>query len=146
MNRYQLVADILSKGKVKNWLVEKDKDCFLSKLCWDVGLSCDCLHLKHSLLLLFGQLLPSSDPAGMAAGLMAVIRMEGTDMEKFMRQLCLLADKDGDKLSEVVDQTASLGEKKGLQAVSVMIARVKKFSMDQVTVKALMEAQVLEKD
>ena len=32
-------------------------------------------------------------------------------------QLCLLADKDGDKLSKVVDQTASLGEKKGLQAV-----------------------------
>jgi hypothetical protein len=39
MNRYQLVADILSHGKVMDWLVEKDEDCFLSKLCWDVGLS-----------------------------------------------------------------------------------------------------------
>ena len=61
-------------------------------------------------------------------------------------QLCLLANKEGDKLSEVVDQMASLGDKKGLEAVSVMVARVKKFSMDQVAVKALMEAQVLEKD
>ena len=52
MNRYWLVADILSQGKVKDWLVEKDSDCFLSKLCWDVGLCCDSLHLKHSLLLL----------------------------------------------------------------------------------------------
>jgi hypothetical protein len=68
MNRYQLVADILSQGKVKDWLVEKDEDCFLSKLCWDVGLSCDSLHLKHSLLpVLFGQLLPSPDPAGLTA-------------------------------------------------------------------------------
>ena len=41
MNRYQLVADILSQGKVKVWLVEKDEECFLRKLCWDVGLSCD---------------------------------------------------------------------------------------------------------
>ena len=62
MNRYQLVADILSQGKVKDWLVEKDEECFLRKLCWDVGLSCD--------------------PAGLAdcmaivpAGLMAVKRM-----------------------------------------------------------------------
>jgi hypothetical protein len=103
--------------------------------------------------------------------LLAVKRMEGRDMEQFMRQLeevvvmlekqvtswgmqrtvllykfqlCLLANKEGDKLSEVVDQMASLGDKKGL--VSVMVARVKKFSMDQVAVKALMEAQVLEKD
>ena len=37
----------------------------------------------------------------------------------------------------------SLGDKK---AVSVMVARVKKFSMDQVAVKALIEAQALEKD
>ena len=62
MNRYQLVADIFSQGKVKVWLVEKDEECFLRKLCWDVGLSCD--------------------PAGLAvclaivpAGLMAVKRM-----------------------------------------------------------------------
>jgi hypothetical protein len=62
MNRYQLVADILSQVKVKDWLVEKDEECFLRKLCWDVGLSCD--------------------PAGLAvclaivpAGLMAVKRM-----------------------------------------------------------------------
>ena len=32
-NRYLLVADILSHGKVNVWLVEKDKDCFLIKLC-----------------------------------------------------------------------------------------------------------------
>ena len=49
-------------------------------------------------------------------------------------------------MSEVVDQMASLGDKKGLEAVSVMVARVKKFSMDKVAVKALMKAQVLEKD
>ena len=105
--------------------------------------------------------------------LLAVKRMEGRDMEQFMRQLeevvvmlekqvtswgmqrtvllykfqlCLLANKEGDKLSEVLDQMASLGDKKGLEAVSVMVARVEKFSMDQVAVKALMEAQVLEKD
>ena len=47
-------------------------------------------------------------------------------------QLCLLANKEGDKFSEVVDQMASLGGKKGLEAVSVMEARVKKLSMDQV--------------
>ena len=47
-------------------------------------------------------------------------------------QLCLLANKEGDKFSEVVDQMASLGAKKGLEAVSVMEARVKKLSMDQV--------------
>ena len=63
MNRYLLVADILSHGKVNDWLVEKDKDCFLIKLCQDAGLSCDSLHLKHNLLLLSGQLLPSSDQA-----------------------------------------------------------------------------------
>jgi hypothetical protein len=34
-------------------------------------------------------------------------------------------------LSEVVYQMASLGDKKGLEAVSVMVARVKKFFMDQ---------------
>ena len=39
---------------------------------------------------------------------------------------------------------ASLVDKKGLEAVSVMIAMVTKFSMDQVVVEALMEAQVLE--
>jgi hypothetical protein len=32
MNRYQLVADILYQSKVKDWLVEKDKDYFLSEL------------------------------------------------------------------------------------------------------------------
>jgi hypothetical protein len=42
--------------------------------------------------------------------------------------------------SDVVDQMASMVDKKGLEAVSVMIARVKKFSMDQVVVEALMEA------
>ena len=74
--------------------MEKDEECFLRKLCWDVGLSCDSFHLKHRLLLLSGQLLPSSDPAGLAAclasvpaGLMAAERMEGKNMEQFMRQL-----------------------------------------------------------
>ena len=148
MNRYQLVADILSQGKVTDWLVKKDEECFLRKLCWDVGLSCDSFHLKHRLLLLSGQLLPSSDPAELAAcfasvpaGMMAVKRMEGKNMEQFMRQLeevvvmlekqvtswgmqrnvllykfqlCFLDYKEGDKLSEVVDQMASLGDKKGL--------------------------------
>ena len=51
-----------------------------------------------------------------------------------------MADKDGDQLSEVVDQMANRGDNKGLEAVSVMVSRVKKFSMD------LVEAQVLEKD
>ena len=46
-------------------------------------------------------------------------------------QLCLLANKEGDKLNEVVDQMASLGDKKGLEAVSVMVASVKKFYMDR---------------
>ena len=112
----------------------------------NVVLSCDSLHLKHSLLLLFGQQLASSDPVGLAAclasvpaGLMAVKRMEGRDMEQFMRQLeevvvmlekqvtswgmqrtvilykfqlCLLANKKGDKFCEVVVQMASLGDKK----------------------------------
>jgi hypothetical protein len=55
------VADILSHGKVNDWLVEKYEYFLLSKLCWDVGLSCD------SSLLLSGQLLPSSDQAGLAA-------------------------------------------------------------------------------
>jgi hypothetical protein len=88
------VADILSHGKVNDWLVDKDEDCFLSKLCWDVGLSCDSFHLKHCLLLMSGQLLPSSDPAELAAnlasvpaGMMAVKRMEGKDIEQFMRKL-----------------------------------------------------------
>ena len=40
--------------------------------------------------------------------------------------LCLLAAKEGGMMSEVVDQMASLGDKKGLKAVSVM---VKKFSI-----------------
>ena len=45
MNRYRLVADILSQVRVKDWLVEKDKDCLLSELCWNDGwLSCDSLH------------------------------------------------------------------------------------------------------
>ena len=44
MNRYRLVADILSQVRVKDWLVEKDKDCLLSELCWNDGwLSCDSL-------------------------------------------------------------------------------------------------------
>ena len=43
-------------------------------------------------------------------------------------------------MSEVVDQMANRGDNKGLEAVSVMVSRVKKFSMD------LVEAQVLEKD
>lgn len=62
MNRYQLVADILSQGKVKDWLVEKDEECFLRKLCWDVGLSCDPAGLAACL-------------ASVPAGLMAVKRM-----------------------------------------------------------------------
>ena len=33
-------------------------------------------------------------------------------------QLCLLTNKEGDKFSEVVDQMASLGDKKGLEDVS----------------------------
>ena len=38
---------------------------------------------------------------------------------------------DGDKSSEVVNQMANLGDKKGLEAMSVMVAsRVKKFSMN----------------
>ena len=107
-----------------------------------------------------GQQLPSSDPAGLAACLASVPAglMEGRDIEQFMRQLeevlvmlekqvtswakqrtvilykfqlCLLANKEGDKLSEVVDQMASLGDKKGLEAVSVMVASVKKFYMDR---------------
>jgi hypothetical protein len=62
-------------------------------------------------------------------------------------QLRSLANKEGDKLSEVVGLMASLGDKKGLEAaVSVMIVRVRKFSTDQVAVKGLVKAQVLEKD
>ena len=49
-------------------------------------------------------------------------------------------------MSEVVDQMASLGDKKGLESVSVMGARVNKYSMGQVAVKALVDAQALEKD
>jgi hypothetical protein len=74
--------------------------------------------------------------ASVPAGLMAVKRMEGMDilleevlvmLEKqvtsweiqrtvllYKFQPCLLADKEGDKLSKVVDQMASLGDKKGL--------------------------------
>ena len=105
---------------------------------------------------------------------MAFKRMDGRDMEQLMGQLeevllimlakhvtswgmqrnillfkfqlCLLAGKEGDIMSEVVDHMASLGDKKGLKAVSVMVARVKKFSMDQVAVKALIEGQALVKD
>ena len=102
---------------------------------------------------------------------MAVKRMEGRVIEQFMGQLeevllmlekhmtswgmqrtilkfqlCLLAGKEGDMLSEVVDQMASLGDKKGLESVSVMGARVNKYSMGQVAVKALVDAQALEKD
>ena len=43
------------------------------------------------------------------------------------------AYKDGDKLSEEVDQMASLGDKKEVEAVSVMVSRVKKFPTDQVS-------------
>ena len=43
----------------------------------------------------------------------------------------------------VVYQRANLGHKKGLETVSVMVARVKKILMDQVAVKSLMEAEVL---
>jgi hypothetical protein len=139
------------------------------------------LQLKHSLLLLSGQLLPPSDPAGLAArlasvpaGLIAVKRMEGREREQLMCQLekvldwleeqrvaswgmkrtvllyrfqlCLLGDWEVEQLTEMVDKMASLGDKKGLEAVSVMVARMKKFFMDQVTVKALMEVQRLEKN
>ena len=61
-------------------------------------------------------------------------------------QLCLLAGTEGDMLSEVVDQMASLGDKKGLESVSVMGARVNKYSMGRVAVKALVDAQALEND
>ena len=47
--------------------------------------------------------------------------------------LCLLANKEGDKFGEVMDQMASMGDMEGMEAVSVMEARVKKLSMDQVS-------------
>ena len=47
--------------------------------------------------------------------------------------LCLLANKEGDKLGEVMDQMASMGDRERMEAVSVMEARVKKLSMDQVS-------------
>ena len=48
-------------------------------------------------------------------------------------QLCLLANKGGGcKLSEVVDQMASLGDRR----LCVMVASVKKLSIEQVAVKA----------
>ena len=43
----------------------------------------------------------------------------------------------------MVYQRANLRDKKGLETVSVMIARVKKFLMDQVAVTSLMEAEVV---
>ena len=50
----------------------------------------------------------------------------------YTSQLCLLANKGGCKLSEVVDQMASLGDRR----LCVMVASVKKLSMEQVAVKA----------
>ena len=86
---------VVSQGKANDWLVEKG---FLCILCLDVGLglSCDSLNVKQSLLsgLLLSELLPSSDTAGLAArlasvlaGMMAVRRMEGRDGRQLMRQL-----------------------------------------------------------
>ena len=158
---------------MRDLLVGQDNDCFLSKLCWDIGISCDSLQLKHSLLL-SGQLLLPSDPAGLAArlasvpaGQMALKRMERKQLVEqeldwlkdqviswgmrrvvlqYRFQLCMLDAEGEEQLNRVVDQMARLGDKKGLEAVGLMAAREKKFFMDQVAVKALMEAQKLEED
>ena len=61
-------------------------------------------------------------------------------------QLCMLDAEGEEQLNRVVDQMARLGDKKGLEAVGLMAAREKKFFMDQVAVKALMEAQKLEEE
>ena len=168
-----------TRGKVQDCLMDQDENCFLSKLCWDIGLSSDNLELKHSLLKLSVQLLGPSDPAGLAArlasvpaGLMAVRRMEGKDCKLVMKQmeeeldrleeqvtswgmrrtvfsyklqLCLVCNKEVYCLNLVVDKMARLGDLNGLETMSVIVTGLKKFSMDQVAVKALMEAQSLDK-
>ena len=50
-----------------------------------------------------------------------------------------------DCLNLVVDKMARLGDLNGLETMSVIVTGLKKFSMDQVAVKALMEAQSLDK-
>ena len=60
-------------------------------------------------------------------------------MEQFMRQL-------GEVLVILERQVTSLGDKKGLVAVFMIVVRVNKFFIDWVAVKVLLEAQVLEKD
>ena len=59
-------------------------------------------------------------------------------------QLDLLGAGEEEQLDVVVDQMARLGDKKGLEALALIGARVKKFLVDKVTVKALMETQRLE--
>ena len=179
MKRYQLLATMLSRGKVKDWLVGEDDDLFLSKLCWDLGLSSSNLELKHSLLCLSGQLLGPGDIAGQAArlasvpaGLAALEKMEGKGFELLVSQLeeelCsleeevtswsmkrtlllyqfklyLLNGKKEGMLDNVVEKIAKLGDINGLEAVSLMGARLEKFTHDQVAVKALIEAQKLDK-
>jgi hypothetical protein len=127
------------------------------------------------LLLLSGQLLPSSDPAGLAASLanvslslITVKWMQVMDMDKLMKrleevlvtleaqvtswglnrtvfldkfQLCLLASKEVDQVDGCGGPDGQAG---GQEAMSVMLARFMKFSMDQVTIKALLEAKALE--
>ena len=179
MKRYQLLATMLSRGKVKDWLVGEDDDLFLSKLCWDLGLSSGSLELKHSLLCLSGQLLGPADIAGQAArlasvpaGLAALEKMEGKGFELLVSQLeeelfsleeevtswgmkrtlllyqfklYLLNGKKEGMLDNVVEKIAKLGDINGLEAVSLMGARLEKFTHDQVAVKALMEGQKLDK-
>jgi hypothetical protein len=121
------------------------------------------------LLLLSGQLLSSSDPAGLAASLanvslslITVKWMQVMDMDKLMKrleevlvtleaqvtswgldkfQLCLLASKEVDQVDGCGGPDGQAG---GQEAMSVMLARFMKFSMDQVTIKALLEAKALE--
>merc|ERR1719369_1992032 len=83
LERYQLLVTMLSRGKVKDWLVGENDDLFLSKLCWDLGLSTDSLELKHSLLCVSGQLLGPADTAGHAA----LEKMEGRDLKLLDSQL-----------------------------------------------------------
>ena len=40
----------MTRGKVQDCLMEQDEDCFLSKLCWDIGPSSNILEIKQSLL------------------------------------------------------------------------------------------------
>ena len=49
------------------------------------------------------------------------------------------------KLNEVVGQKATPGDKKRLEAVSMMVARMMKFSNYQRAVNAMIETQLLER-